>query len=286
MADEHDYDVLKDSHPTLDEPPPERPRPVGVWIAVGLLGLAAAIAAYFALNGASAPPQEAVVAPPPVAAPPVVQPVAPPIAMVEIPPLADSDPVVRELVRQLSSHPQVAAWLATDGLIRNFAVAVLNVAEGTSPAGRLAALKPSAGFSVAEQGEYTFISPRAYARYNTIADAVGAIDPQGAARLYANLRPRLQEAHAELGFPDTPFDRTLERAIVELLSTPVPAEALRVVPRGIGYGYADERLEDLSGAQKQLLRFGPRNARMIQDALRRLAEAVGIPADRLPRPRT
>ncbi|MGE4056964.1 MAG: DUF3014 domain-containing protein, partial [Vicinamibacterales bacterium] len=194
-------------------------------------------------------------------------------------------PVVRELVRKLSSHPQVLAWLTTDGLLRNATVVVQNIAEGLTPSNHLAVLKPDAPFAVVEQGEYLFIDPRSYERYNGLADAVSGIDPQGAARLYTILKPRLQEAYGELGFPDTPFDRALERSIVLLLSTPVPSETLRVEPRGIGYGYADERLENLSGAQKQLLRLGPRNARMVQDSLRRIALALGIPEARLPRPR-
>ena len=42
---------------------------------------------------------------------------------------------------------------------------------------------------------------------------------------------------------------------------------------GIGYGYADVRFEDLNGAQKQLLRMGPKNIRVIQDQLRVFANA-------------
>jgi hypothetical protein len=38
----------------------------------------------------------------------------------------------------------------------------------------------------------------------------------------------------------------------------------------------------LSPAQKHLLRFGPDNARVVKQALRNLAEALGIPKERLP----
>ena len=53
-------------------------------------------------------------------------------------------------------------------------------------------------------------------------------------------------------------------------------------PKGIGYAFADERLEGLTAAQKQLLRTGPRNVRIIKERLRRIALALGIPADQLP----
>lgn len=282
MANEHEYDVLRDPDEFDDERRFVR-RPIGVWIAVAALVIAAGIAAYFALNGArqAGPPAAEVAAAPES----TVAPLGTEAEMVEVPPLAEADPVVRQLVQKLSSHPQVLAWLTTDGLIRNFTVSVANIAEGLTPSNHVQVLKPSAEFAVVEQGEYLFIDPRSYARYNALAEAVASIDPAGAARLYTTLKPRLEEAYAELGFPDRSFDRAVEEAIVQLLSTPVPSESLRVEPHGIGYAYADPRLEGLSGAQKQLLRLGPRNARIVQDSLRQLAVALGIPEERLPRAR-
>ena len=43
----------------------------------------------------------------------------------------------------------------------------------------------------------------------------------GTARLYATLKPRIQDAYRELGETSPDFDRTFERAIRELLKTPV-----------------------------------------------------------------
>jgi hypothetical protein len=74
-----------------------------------------------------------------------------------------------------------------------------------------------------------------------------------------------------------------------LLEVPIPSEgSVRVqsADRGIGYAYADPGLESLTAAQKQLLRMGPRNAHTVQSSLRAIAIALGIPAERLPRPRT
>jgi hypothetical protein len=126
------------------------------------------------------------------------------------------------------------------------------------------------------------VDPRSYDRYNWIADAVASLDTAGTARLHGTLKPRVEEAYAELGTPETPFDATLERAIVVLLETPVVDGDVRLVTRGALYAYADQRLEALSPAQKQLVRTGPRNARLIQAKLRQIAAALGIPADRLP----
>jgi hypothetical protein len=170
------------------------------------------------------------------------------------------------------------AWLPTNGLIRNFTVVVANIADGATPARHLKVLRPSSPFRIVQSGADASVDPRSYDRYAVIADAIASVDPVRAAKLYATLKPRIEEAHRDLGSPDQSFDRTLERAIVALLDTPVVDGPVRLKPKGIGWAYADERLENLTGAQKQLLRMGPRNTRTIKARLRDIALALGIPA--------
>jgi len=119
-----------------------------------------------------------------------------------------------------------------------------------------------------------------------LAAAAASIDPAGSARLYATLKPLLEKASRDLGNPDTSFDRTIERAIVRLLNTPVLNDPVRVEPQGEGYAFEDADVEALTAAQKQLLRFGSRNVLRIQETLRNIALALGIPAQRLPGPST
>jgi hypothetical protein len=253
-----------------------------VWVAVASLIAAAGAAAYIAVAWRPRP----ALRPEATSAPPAAAPAAPSLGgqaeAVAIPPLDASDAVVRTLVRALSESPAVATWLSTDGLIRNFTVVTANIADGAPPAKHLAQLRPASGFHIVERRGILYVDEHSYDRYAVIANAVASIDPGGAARLYATLKPRIEEAHRELGFPDQSFDRTLQRAIVALLDTPVLDSSTRLVPKGIGYAFADERLEGLTAAQKQLLRMGPRNGRIIKERLRKIALALGIPSDRLP----
>jgi len=199
---------------------------------------------------------------------------------IDVPPLDQSDPVVRTLVEQLSKHPTVLAWLATEGLIRNFTVVVDNIASGQSPAGQLKTVRPTARFAVTGTGPALKIDPRSYERYNALADAVASVDPQGAARVYATLKPRIEEANKELG--STPIDGKLTKAIVTLVHTPIPSGDVRVAPRGAeAYEFDDPSLGSLSGAQKLLIRMGPRNARIIQNKLREVGAALGIADEQL-----
>ena len=285
MFEAPDVELLK----TPDERPPadSRRRRAGLWLALGGLVVAAAVAAYMVF-GRRQPPAPAGEASNRVAVSQrPVQPLGGDAEPIDLPPLDQSDTLVRELVAALSSHPAVAAWLTTDGLIRNFTVVVANIAEARTPAVHLRALRPQTGFAVVQRGGNLYIDPRSYERYDTVAAATASIDPAGAARLYATLKPRIEDAYRDLGAPDGTFDRTLERAIVLLLRTPVIDDPIRVESQGgMGYGFAAPEIEGLTGAQKQLLRAGPRNVRMIQSSLRAIAIALGIPPERLPPPQT
>lgn len=195
---------------------------------------------------------------------------------VDLPPLAETDPIVRQLVGTLSSHPRIAAWLTTDQLIRNFATIVVNISNGRSPARQLGTLRPTGEFIATEDGEGAILDPRSYRRYDEYAAAIGGLDAQGTARLYATLKPRLQDAYRELGYPEGDFDQAMQRAMIELLNTPIVDDEIALAPKKAVWEFADPKLQSLSGAQRQFLRMGPRNMRIVQDKLRELAPLLGI----------
>jgi len=206
-------------------------------------------------------------------------------AAVSLPPLESTDPLVRQLVGALSSHPVVAAWLATDRLIVNFVVVTSRIADGATPVSELKAIGPVPEFRARTTPSGLSIDPSSYRRFDRYAQAVSSIDAHGAARVYETLKPRIVEAEKNFGGP-ADFDQQLERAIVELLKVPVVTGPVALTPRGIGYAFADPRLEEMSAAQKQLFRMGPDNVRLVQGKLREIASELSIPAARLPRPAT
>lgn len=195
---------------------------------------------------------------------------------IDLPPLAETDALVRRLVSELSRHPTVTAWLATNQLIRNFALVIQTIAEHRSPASHLKAVRPAGAFSVISEGDTIFIDPASYRRYDGYADAFAAIDARGAGRLYATLKPRITEAYHELGDPEGDFDATLRSALGELLRTPVIDRRVQLTHTSVSYEFADPALEALSPAQRQLLRMGPRNVRIVQRKLREIAPYLGI----------
>ena len=271
-------DKFAPEQPERIAPPPRRP-PVLVGIIAVFLLLALAAGLWYvrrspAPQRAPAPQQK------PAATTPAPQ--AEAGDQIPLPPLDDTDPLVRELVGRLSSHPMVARWLTTDALIQNFVVVTARIANGEIPATELKTIGPIPRFRTRTSGGMLYVDPASYQRYDGYAEAVSALDARGTARLYATLKPRISDAYKRLGHPAGDFDPVLERAIVQLLRVPVVADDIALEPRGIGYAYADQRLEGLSPGQKQLLRMGPRNVRAVQAKLRDIASYLGIPAARLP----
>jgi Protein of unknown function (DUF3014) len=281
MPDKWDDEDLLRTTPEAAGPAPQR-RQAGPWFFAAFFLAAAAIAAYVAFGNWTIGTRPTTAVPlVPAAATGAAKPLGGDALSVTVPPLDQSDALVSELLRKLSTHPRVTAWLASKGLVRNFTAVVANIAEGMTPTALLPVLRPSSRFNVIERGTALYIDPKSYERYTGLADAVASIDPAASARLYATLKPRIEEAYGDLGNKEPLFDSALERAIVLLVRTPVPDDPIAVRPKGLGYAFADERLERLTPAQKQLLRTGPQNARAIQRSLREIAQALGISSTRL-----
>ena len=245
----------------------------------GALIVAAGIYFFFIRSDNDAPPaQDAAAEPAPAAAPPAAV-----EEKYDLPPLADSDEFLRERMGALSSDPLMAAWLKGTDLVRNLVVVLENTSGGLTPSKHLRALRPPGQFRVMRQGVRTMIDPLNYQRFNGISTAAASIDPAAAAMLYTAMKPLLQIAYDELGNQEK-IDGALERALIELLGAPVLASDVRVERdnEGIGYRFEDPALETLSGAQKQMMRMGAANQRLIQSRLRQFGIAAGLPAERLP----
>jgi hypothetical protein len=177
----------------------------------------------------------------------------------------------------LTRHPALAGWLANEALIRRFVAVVDNVADGVSPRSQLGFLAPTDEFRVIHRGERVFLDPRSYARYDEVADVLASLDPRGCADAYRQLQRLLEEAYRELGRTDRTFDGALRAAIARLLATPILDGEVELEPRVISYRFADPALEARGVAEKHLLRMGPRNVRRIQEQLRLVAAALGMP---------
>ena len=212
----------------------------------------------------------------------VIEEEAPELIQVE---LDESDDTIRNMAEELSSHPDAASWLMSKDLIRKFVGAVDNIANGLSPRSQIDFFTLEESFKIVEKDGLYYASPEGYIRYNLVGDVFSSLDSEGWVKLYEQSTLLIQEAYKDLGYPEEDFDKTLTAAIVELLKAPVVEREILLEATMVSYTMADPELENLSEAQKHLIRMGPENVRKIQSKLREIGLALGIPENKLPQAR-
>lgn len=180
----------------------------------------------------------------------------------------------RSMLESLSPLDAFRRLVADQDAVGRIAVVTDNLAEGVSPRRPLGAFAPREPFSVASEGAALVVSPASYRRYDRIADAVAALDVATAATVYRALKGPLETAYRALGYPDRSFDAVATRALLRLERAPVRDGRIEVVRSEGLYAYADPALEALGPVEKHLLRMGPRNARLVQEKVKALREAL------------
>jgi hypothetical protein len=282
MPDLDDFD-LKPTGSPADEPKPYRPEPetkkggllfpaILALAAIAAIGLLAAL--YLTFRTPVAPEPEAV-PPPATVATPTPVPTATPVVL---PSLDESDGLVRQMIREMSTSPELGRWLAQNNLIRTITVVTVNVATGESPRPHLRFLAPNTRFAPTRKGPSLIPDPASFLGYGPIADGVTSLDATAAAATYRTLEPLFDVAFKDFGMPDVRFRAMLVRAVDNLLAVPDLDPDVELVPHATTFRYRDTRYEQLSPAQKQFLRMGPRNVKLIKQWLRKFRAALNAEA--------
>ncbi len=185
----------------------------------------------------------------------------------------------RKLLEDVSPNGAVRSLLLAPEVARRWAVAVENLANDVVPRKQLEPLAPAGPFTVIRKGTGAVIDPQSYGRYDRVGDAVASVSVDGLAIAYAALRPALEAAYRALGYPDGSIDKAAARALHRIELAPVRDEEIAVVEgTGATWSYADPALERLGDVEKQILRMGPRNGRILQAKAREIAAALGMGA--------
>jgi Protein of unknown function (DUF3014) len=271
MSELHDLPLQGQETPNLAAPVQPRRLPV---LLIAVAGLLAGVAgAWWWTQDRRAP-----AAPPAAARTATDAPVAPAPASVDLPPIGQMDIFLRSLLASLSASPELARWLATDGLIQQMANAIDLVSRGQSPARELSVLKPVGPFETARSGRTVTIDPDSYRRFDGVARAVSSLDANAVANVYRTIHPRLEEAYRGLGRSSLTLDQAVGSALQVLIDTPDVTGPVALMPGpGATLAYADVRLQQLLPAQKQIVRMGPENAARVRETLREIKAAIERP---------
>jgi hypothetical protein len=205
----------------------------------------------------------------------VVEPL--PVLVEEKPePLDVSDPAIKSSLLESSTAEasSVNRMLVNEGLLQRFVVSVTNLANDEMAPNHQLLTPPEQNFRVYSQAGKQWIDAASYKRYTPYVDMLESFDNEGLLNVYTIYKDDIQATYAEIGDPDQDFNTVLLEAIDQLLDTPEVPVPVEVYTDSVAYKYADERLENLSEPQKQLLRTGPDNMRRIKAKLRELKALV------------
>ncbi len=186
-----------------------------------------------------------------------------------LPALDASDAEILSVFRDLSPAESILGALAAENIVRRAVVTVDNLTTGEVALKLRAVGTPQTPFAVTRSSGRMTLGAANYQRYEPYVDFVATLDGAQLAGLFRRYEPLMDEAYAELGYPDRRFADRVVEVIDHLLQVPETAAAPRLSQPNVIYEFANAELESASAGHKLLLRMGPANAEVI---LQKLAE--------------
>jgi Protein of unknown function (DUF3014). len=188
-----------------------------------------------------------------------------------LPTLADSDSDFRAALLRISAG--LEPWLQSTQLLKKYTTIANDFAQGLWLEKHMRFLKQAQPFATEKTANGEFMAKLGYQRYDALAAAINAIDPQAAMTVYRQFRPLFLEVFNDFGYPaDRPLEDLFLKSAAQILAAPIVEEPIALKKHVVFYKYADDKLEALNPVAKQMLRMGPDNARTIQNKVRQLVE--------------
>lgn len=205
---------------------------------------------------------------------PVAEFVEPVIIEVVPEPLDLSDKAIKQGLITALRAPLLSTLIVNDSILANMVASVNNTAQGTLPENVSLLTPPATEFSVFKQADNQFITPESFTRYNVYAQTFAEIETEDMLALLDQYEPQIMAQFEQIALPNAQFTSTLINAINRLLDTPTVNLPIPVISDSAMYKFANPQLEALLPAQKQLLRMGPDNMRLVKAKLRELRTAL------------
>jgi DUF3014 family protein len=190
-----------------------------------------------------------------------------------LPPLNESDAIFRESLVDVS--PGLEKWLQGGNLISRYLVIVNDFSQGMRIYKHMRFISLDRPFAVKQDKQGVYIDPSGYTRYNQLVAAVDAVSVQQALHIYKRFRPLMQQVFEQFGYPDDHhLDDIIKKAVANIVVAPVIEGRIALIHPTVRYKFADKNLETLDPVQKQMIRMGPENTRIIQSKLRAFIVAM------------
>lgn len=195
-----------------------------------------------------------------------------------LPTLDDSDAWLIEKLPTITWRKELLKLVIDDDMIRRLVVFTDNFSQGVIAYEQSPLIKPNATFSAKEINENGQVvikwDETSSRRFSLYVDLLRSVDSDTLVSWYYELKPLVDEAYRELGYPDEDFTDVLQDAMTKVLDMEVPKERLELVRPSVMYRYKDQNIESLDDADKLMLRLGRDNLLVIKSVLLEISEKL------------
>ncbi len=195
-----------------------------------------------------------------------------------LPTLEESDAWLEEKLPTITWRKELLKLVIDDDMIRRLVVFTDNFSQGILAYEHSPLIKPTTSFSgkeINEDGEVVIKwDEKSTRRFSLYVDLLRSVDSDVLVSWYYELKPLIDEAYRELGYPDEDFTDILQDAITKVLDMEIPKERLELTRPSVMYKYKNEDIENLDDADKLMLRLGKENLLVIKSVLLEINEKI------------
>ena len=216
--------------------------------------------------------------------PEVVVPEVEPEPVVEIEPepvlpnLDESDAWIQEKLPTYTWRKELLKLVINQDMIRRFVVFTDNFAQGNLAYEHSPLIQPTTKFlaneiKIGASSDWKW-DESATRRFTLYVDLLRSFDSETLVQWYFEMKPLIDQAYSELGYPDENFTEVLHDAITKVLDMEIPKDSLDLVRPSVMFRYKDAEVEALDDADKLLLRLGKENLLVIKSVLLEINERL------------
>jgi len=195
-----------------------------------------------------------------------------------LPTLSESDEWLIEKLPTITWRKELLKLVIDDDMIRRLVVFTDNFSQGILAYEHSPLIKPNSSFSakeINENGEVVIkwddTSSRRFALY---VDLLRSVDSDTLVNWYYELKPLVDEAYRELGYPEEDFTDILQDSITKVLDMEIPKERQELIRPSVMYQFKNPEIEQLDDSEKLMLRLGKENLLVIKSVLLEISEKL------------
>ena len=214
-------------------------------------------------------------------APEPSEPPPPPPEPVEdpLPRLEESDDAVRDAVGDIPLGTAGQQYLIPGNIIERSASLIYLMAQGDVPYKLLPVSRPKAAFPIRDDGTQVVSDPAGFERYDALTQWLQSLDLESLLSSLEWFIPLFKEAWSYYGEDPAAFDMAVVITLDLVIATPeIDLSEARLTRKEAVWIFEDPAIEGLAPIQKQVLRMGPENAKILKA---KAAEARGLWLDQL-----